>query len=211
MSEIEQGSAEWFAQRLGRVTASRLGDVLARTRTGYGASRDAYMGELIVERLTGAPIERFQSAAMRAGTETEPQARAAYSFLRGVPVEKVGFVPHPRIALSGASPDGLVGDDGLVEIKCPLVHTHVETLLGAAVPAKYVAQMQWQMECTGREWCDWVSFCPAMPAGMDLFVVRGERDDVYLKAAEVEVIKFLAELDGKVAGLLARYGKMEAS
>src|SRR5579859_2236913 len=102
--DVEQGSPEWFAGRLGRVTASRLGDVLARTKSGYSASRDAYMAELLVERLTGAPIERFQSAAMRAGTEAEPQARAAYSFMRGVKVEQVGFVPHPRIAMSGASP-----------------------------------------------------------------------------------------------------------
>lgn len=214
MSEIEivQRTDAWIEARLGKVTASRMGDLLARTKAGsYGAGRANYMGELLVERLTGAPLDRFQSAAMRRGTELEPQARAAYAFLTGVTVKEVGFVQHPRIAAAGCSPDGLVGDDGLVEIKCPEVATHVDTLLGAEIAKGYRDQMQFQMASTGRAWCDWVSFCPLMPAGMDLFVVRVARDDGYIANTEGEVRKFLAELDEKVAALRARYGQMEAA
>jgi putative phage-type endonuclease len=206
MSEIEQRSEAWFALRLGKVTASRLADVLARTKTGYGASRDAYMAELLVERLTGARPDRFQSAAMRRGTDLEPLARRAYAFLTRRQVVETGFAHHPRIVESGASPDGLVADEGLVEFKCPEIHTHVETLLGAAVPARYIAQAQWQMACTNRVWCDWSSFCPEFPAGMDLFVKRVERDDGFIANAESEVVKFLGELAAKETALRKRYG-----
>lgn len=206
----EQRSDAWFAERLGKVTASRIGDLLARTKTGPSASRAAYMGELLAERLTGVRAEKFQSAAMKRGTELEPQARAAYGFLQGVTVEETGFVPHPRIGMAGASPDGFVGDAGLVEIKAPEIHTHVETLLGAEIAKSYRDQMQFQMACTGRAWCDWVSFCPALPAGMDLFVRRVDRDAAYIAEMESEVVKFLAELDAKVAALCARYGTAEA-
>ena len=205
----EQRSAEWFAVRAGKVTASRLGDVLARTKSGYSASRDAYMAELVVERLTGAPVEKFSSAAMRRGTELEPQARAAYAFMTGAQVVEVGVVPHPTIAASGASPDGLVGESGLVELKAPEPHTHLETLLGTATPARYVAQMQWQIAATGRAWCDWVSFCPSFPPGMDLHIRRIERDPEFIANAESEVRKFLGELNAKVAALRTRYGRFE--
>lgn len=211
MEEIIQGSPEWFAARLGKVTASRVADVIARTKTGYGASRANYMAELICERLTGAAAERFSNASMQWGTEREPEARAAYVFMHDMDVTEVGFVPHPRIAMAGASPDGLVGADGLVEIKCPNTATHLETLEGQAVPAKYVTQMLWQMACTGRAWCDFVSFDPRLPAHMRLFVKRVFRDDDRLAEIESDVLAFLDELDGKIARLDAIYGQKAAA
>ena len=156
MAEIEQRTDEWFAARLGKVTASRVADVMAKTKTGYSASRDNYMAQLVVERITGERAESFTNAAMQWGTDQEPFARAAYEAAKDVMVEEEGFVPHPTIQMAGASPDGLVNDDGLVEIKCPNTATQIETLLTGAIPSKYVAQMQFQMACTGRAWCDFV-------------------------------------------------------
>jgi len=202
---IEQGSEEWFAERCGKVTASRIGDLMAQTKSGWGASRANYAAQLVAERLTGTPAETFSNAAMKWGTETEPQARAAYEFYSGLSVAEVGFVPHPTISQSGASPDGLVGDDGLVEIKCPNTATHIETLLGGVVPGKYNYQMQWQMACTGRDWCDWVSYDPRMPESMRLFTKRVMRDDTLLAILTNEIQIFLAEVDQTVTTLKASY------
>jgi putative phage-type endonuclease len=198
---IPQGTPEWAAARLGRVTASRIADVVARTKTGWGAMRFNYMADLIAERLIGVATEGFKSHAMQHGTEMEPQARAEYEFFRDVEVAEGGFVLHPRIEMAGASPDGLVGDDGLVEIKCPLTKTHIDALLGAGIPGDYVKQMQWQMACTGRAWCDFVSFDPRMPEDLRLFIRRVPRDDKAIGELETEVVAFLAEVDGKLAEL----------
>lgn len=206
-----QGSEEWIAARLGRVTASRVSDVIAKTKSGYSASRANYCAELVAERLTGKAADGFKSSAMQWGTDNEAEARIAYSFYTDMEVTEVGFVPHPVIEMTGASPDGLVGDAGLVEIKCPLTATHIETLMGQAVPAKYVAQMQWQMACTGRQWCDFASFDPRMPEHMRLFVKRIARDDKAIKSLEIEIISFLAEVDEKVAALTKLYGEREAA
>lgn len=211
MDEIVQGSAEWLAIRCGKVTASRVADVIAKTKTGYGASRANYMAELIAERLTGAPAEKFISGPMAWGTEKEPEARALYEFLTDAEVNQVGFVPHPTISDSGASPDGLVGNDGLVEIKCPNTATHIETLLGSTGASKYLTQMQWQMACTGRQWCDFVSYDPRLPDSMRLFVTRIVRDDALIEELSAEVGKFLAELDEKVSSLTALYERKEAA
>jgi len=208
---IEQGSHEWKMQRCGKVTASRMADLTAKTKTGWGASRANYMAELLVERLTGIPTEGYTNAAMAWGNEQEPVARSTYEFMRDCAVELAGFSDHPKIAMSGASPDGLIGSDGLIEIKCPQTATHIETLQGSAVPGKYIAQIQWQLACTGRDWCDWVSFDPRMPANMQLFVQRIERDDKHIAEIEGHVRAFLAELDAKVADLTARYGQKEAA
>lgn len=202
---MDQRSPEWFAARLGKVTASRVADIIATTKSGYSASRANYMAELICERLTGEPAERFSNAAMQWGTETEPQARAAYSFLTDCDVMECGFVPHPTIADFGASPDGLVAEDGLVEIKCPNTATHIDTLLTEAVPAKYVTQMQVQMACTGRAWCDFVSFDPRLPADLQTWVKRVQRDDEAIQIIEAETVKFLGELAAKVEALRSRY------
>ena len=201
--EIEQRTEEWFAARLGKVTASRVADVIAKTKTGYSASRENYMTQLVLERITQTKSEGFTSAAMEWGTDQEPFARAAYEAAQGVMVEEVGFVPHPTIEWAGASPDGLVGDDGCVEIKCPNTATMIETLLSQKVPGKYITQMQFQMACTGRKWCDYVSFDPRMPAKAQMFVRRVDRDDEYIAEIEAEIVKFLAEVDSQVQKLNA--------
>lgn len=210
MNDIVQGSPEWFAQRLGKVTASRVADVVARTKTGWGASRANYMSQLICERLTNTVAPTFVSQEMQWGTDQEPNARAAYEWRTDATVETVGFVDHPTIGMTGASPDGLVGADGLIEIKCPNTAIHIETLLTRAVPGKYVTQMQWQMACTGRQWCDFVSFDPRMPEHMSTFIFRVNRDQEMVDELQGHVVGFLAELDAKMADLLAQYGKQAA-
>lgn len=211
MEDIIQGSPEWKALRCGKVTASRVADVVARTKTGPSASRANYLAQLIAERLTGTPAETYTNAAMQHGTETEPEARASYEFYQGVKVEQVAFVPHPKIDQAGASPDGLVGADGLVEIKCPNTATHLETLLGQAVPAKYADQMQFQMACTGRKWCDFVSYDPRMPEHMRLFIRRVARDDKRINDLETEIAGFLLEMAVKLSELNSIYGEKEAA
>lgn len=203
MSNVIQGSPEWFAQRLGKVTASRLVDVLAKVKVGEAAARANYRAELVAERLTGKVAEGFSNAAMKWGTECEPLARAAYEAEFGLLVEEVGMVQHPTIANTGASPDGLVSTDGLIEIKCPETKSHIDTLLSKAAPAKYIPQMQWQMACTGRDWVDFVSFDPRMPADLQLFVCRVLRDAELIHQYEIEVRAFLAEVDATVTSLAA--------
>lgn len=212
MSEqIEQGSPEWFAARLGKLTASRIADATAKTRSGWGAGRKNYMSELIIERLTGQPAQSFSNAAMQWGTETEPQARAAYEWRTGCDVELVGFVDHPVYPMAGASPDGLIGDKGLIEIKCPNPATHVDTLLSEKIPVKYIKQIQFQMICTNREWCDYVSFDPRMPEGMELFIRRVERDDEMGTDLDYMAREFLAELDEKESQLREKFELSEAA
>ena len=204
-TEIVQGSNDWFQIRMGKVTASRVADVIAKTKTGYSTSRDNYMAQLVVERLTFTKQESYTNAAMQWGTDTEPFARAAYEATQGVMVEEVGFVRHPTIEWAGASPDGLVGGEGegLVEIKCPNTLTMIETLLSQKVPGKYFTQMQFQLACTGRKWCDYVVFDPRMPAKAQLFFKRVDRDDAYIAEIEAEIVKFLAEVDSQVQKLNA--------
>lgn len=197
---IEQRSEEWRQLRLGIPTASRIGELMARTKNGYGASRDNLMAELIVERLTGQPAERFISAPMQWGIDHEDEAIAAYEFHTGLTTEKITFVRHPKLE-SGASPDVLVGNDGLAEFKCPNSATHIETLLGAEIPEKYILQMQWQMACTGRKWCDFGSYDPRMPEHLRLHVRRVMRDDAKIGNIETEIKKFLAEMNEKLAAL----------
>lgn len=199
-----QQSEEWFAARLGKVTASRVA-VIARTKSGPSASRANYMAELVAERLTGARGETFTNAAMQWGTDNEAEARMAYEFRTDATVEQVGFILHPTIDMAGASPDGLVLTDGLVEIKCPNTATHIETLLTGTVPAKYETQMLWQMACTGRAWCDFASFDPRLPEEMRLFVKRFARDDKRIAEMEEQVREFLFELDTTVRRLSERY------
>lgn len=191
---IEQGTVEWHLQRLGKVTASRVSDVLSKGKSGESASRRNYRTELVVQRLTGLPGESFSNAAMEWGTNTEPKARTAYEVEKQQFVEQVAFIDHPSIEWFGCSPDGLVAD-GLIEIKCPNSTTHVDYLADNKPPAKYIPQMQCQMAVTGRQWCDFVSFDPRLPDDLQLFVVRLERDQEYIEAIEAEVKKFLSEVD----------------
>lgn len=202
---MEQRTDDWFAARLGKVTASRVADATARTKSGWGASRANYMAELVAERLTGTKAEGFTSAAMNRGTELEPEALAAYSFVTDAAVEAVGFVDHPTIAMSGASPDGRVGKDGLIEIKCPNTATHIETLLTGDIDLRYLKQMQWQMACDGRAWCDFVSYDPRLPERMQLFIQRVPRNAVAIAEMEKDIQVFLSELDAKVAALRSKY------
>jgi putative phage-type endonuclease len=201
---MEQRSTEWFAARLGKVTASRVADVIAKTKTGYSTSRENYMAQLVCERMTGTQAESYNNAAMQWGTDQEPLARAAYEAAADVLVDEIGFVVHPTIDAAGASPDGLVGDVGLIEIKCPNTATHIDTVLTDKVPAKYITQMQWQMATTGRKWCDFVSFDPRMPEGLQLFIQRVDFDAEYVKMLEAEITGFLAELETKIEKLNER-------
>ena len=198
---MEQRTEEWFAARMGKVTASRVADVIAKTKTGYSTSRENYLAQLVCEVLTGKPAESFTNAAMQWGVDQEPLARAAYESHQNVLVDEVGFLTHPTIWQSGASPDGLVGELGMVEIKCPNTATHIDTLLTQTVPGKYNTQMQWQMACAGRHWCDFVSFDPRMPTDLQLFVKRVEYDSPYVAMLEKEVMSFLNDLDSKVKQL----------
>lgn len=204
IEKVEQGTPEWFAARLGNVTASRVADVIAKTKSGYSASRENYMAQLICERMTGTVAESYTNAAMQWGTETEPLARAAYESLADVLVDEVGYIAHPTIERAGASPDGLIGVFGLLEIKCPNTATHIDTLISEQVPTKYITQMQWQMSCTGRTWADFVSFDPRLPSGLQMFVKRVEFDAEYVAMLKEEVTKFLTELDAKISKLNER-------
>jgi putative phage-type endonuclease len=190
---MEQRTEEWFAARLGKVTASRVADVLAKIKSGESASRKNYKMELVVQRLTNKVGESFTNAAMEWGTEQEPFARMAYEAHTGTFVKEEGFVDHPTIEGFGCSPDGIVGD-GLIEIKCPNTANHIETVLENKAPSKYIPQMQCQMAVTGAKWCDFVSFDPRVPEDLQLFVVRVERDQEYIDSMEVEVKQFLSEV-----------------
>jgi putative phage-type endonuclease len=194
---MEQRTNAWHQARLAKVTASRVADVMAKTRSGYSASRDNYMAQLIVERLTGKPTESFSNAAMEWGTEQEPHARAAYAARTGELVEEVGFIDHPTIQGAGASPDGVVGE-GLVEIKAPNTATMLEWILTRTIPARYMAQMQFQMAVTGAKWCDFAAYDPRLPEHLQLLIIRVERDDTRIAEIEAEISMFLGELDDKV-------------
>ena len=207
---MEQHTEEWWQARCGRVTASRIADVMAKTKTGYGAGRKNYMAELLTERLTGEPAPGFSNAAMQWGTDTEPKARNAYQFLTMETVVETGFWVHPEIEWSGASPDGLIGKDGLIEIKCPNSATHIETLKAEKVADKYVKQMQWQMACTGRQWCDFMSFDPRLPDHLQAWITRINRDDELIAQIEEEVRAFLAELEIDLETLQSKYPKEAA-
>ena len=198
---MKQRSEAWYQARLGCVGASSIVDVLATTKSGEAASRANLRARLVAERLTGRPQESYVSAAMQHGIDTEDEARAMYEVANGVMVDETGWHPHPRIAWSGASPDGLVGDDGLLELKCPNTATHIETLLSRKVPAKYLLQMQWQMAATGRAWVDFGSYDPRMPPELQLWVSRVLRDDARIKELERAVSTFLADVEAVVARL----------
>ncbi|MCK1459195.1 YqaJ viral recombinase family protein [Bradyrhizobium sp. 2] len=209
--ELVQGTEEWRRARAGSLGASRLHEAVARTKTGYGASRANIMAELICERLTGAPADKFVTAAMQAGTETEPEARDAYSFYTGQTVRQVGLIRHRSIEQSHASPDGLIGDDGMLEIKCPQPAAHMETLLTQKIPEKYVTQMMWQMACSGRKWVDYVSYNPSFPENLRLFIRRVPRDDKRINDLETEIAGFLLEMAVKLSELNSIYGEKEAA
>ncbi len=197
-----QRSPEWFAARCGKVTASRLYDVMTRTKSGYAASRQNYMAELICQRLTGKPEEGFTNAAMMRGTELEPVAREMYALNEfDAVISEVGLIDHPTIAGFAASPDGLVNDDGLIEIKCPNTWTHLQTLKTGVPKRQYLLQMHAQMMCTGRKWCDFVSFDDRLPPELAYFKTRINFDEVQAEEIEQEVVKFLTELETEIQNI----------
>lgn len=200
-----QGSPEWHAARLGKLTASRIALALATTQKGWGASRANVRAELVCERLTGNPTIGYVNDEMRWGTEHEADARAAYEFFRDCDVELVGFIDHPVIEMAGASPDGHIGADGAIEIKCPNTATHIETLLGAPVDGKYVKQVQWQMACSGRKWTDFVSFDPRLPQEMQLYIHRLPRDDKMIAQLEDQARDFLLEVEQLCENLRGKF------
>jgi putative phage-type endonuclease len=202
---IEQGTPEWHALRCGKLTSSRIADIVRRTRNGFSATRERCLGDLVAERLSGVQAPGFESPDMRWGKEHEASAIALYAFMHDASPEKVAFVDHPTIAMAGASPDRRVGADGLVEAKCPATHTHIATLRGGAIDSDYLTQMQWQMACDGRQWCDWLSYDPRMPEDMRLVVRRVRRDEVRIAELEAAARVFLAEVDEAVADLMRLY------
>jgi hypothetical protein len=208
-------SEEWgelSPERIGRATASRISDVIATIKSGgYGASRERYRTQLVLERLTGVMATGYENAAIRWGKDNEPLARIAYELHADLTVEKAGFIVHPTIAMSGASPDGLINNDGLIEIKCPESHTHLATLSGQPIDARYIAQIQWQLACSRRLWTDFVSFDSRFPEEMRLFVRRINRDNAMIAKLEEEVVLFLHEVDAAVGILKAKYGKVAAA
>ena len=204
---IEQRTEEWFQQRLGKVTASRISDVIAKTKTGVSTSRQNYLVQLVSERLTGKKGDSFVNQAMLDGIERESAARALYMLNRDVSVTEVGFFDHPVINNSGASPDGAVNAEedgkyaGLIEIKCPIETTHTNTLMSKSVPSKYIPQMQWQLACTNASWVDFVSYNPNFPPELQLFIARVDRNQIYISELEVEVEKFLDEVEQTIIKL----------
>lgn len=206
----EQRTESWFADRLGKVSASMVHAVMAKTRTGYSATRQSYMDQLVVERITGQREEGFQSAAMAFGTEQEPFARAMLEMRRGVMVEEVGFIPHPTIPNCGASPDGLIGDDTCVEIKVPGNTAFFNFLLAqaadrdnpvAGIDAKYYAQIQLQLACTQRRQSLFVMFNPRLEERNQMVITTVQRNDTFIAEMESEIVKFLAELDARTESL----------
>lgn len=205
MKDLEQGSPEWLAARVGRVTASRIADVMAKGKGGEAQTRLNYKWQLVAEVMTGQSQEdRFFSQAMAWGVEQEPFARAAYEIQTGGLVENVGLVAHPSIPRCAASPDGLVGLDGLLEIKCPKTPTHLEYMEKGAIPGHYQLQMLWQMACTGRQWVDFATFDPRLPEELQLFVMRFPRDQARIDAIEAEVQKIWNEIDEIIETLRKR-------
>lgn len=198
---MEQRSEEWFAARLGKVTASRVADVIATRKGQESTARAKYRLQLATERLTNKKVDAFFNQAMQDGIDREPMAREIYEHLVETQVEEVGFIDHPNIAMAGASPDGLVNDDGIIEIKCPIETTHTTNLLEKRLPLKYKPQVQFQLATTGRQWCDFISYNPNFEPRLQLIVIRVERDDEYIEMLEVKIKEFLGEVEDMIKTL----------
>lgn len=201
--DCAQNTPEWHAARCGKVTASRIADIMRKTKSGVSAMRETYMAELVAERLTGIQEDGYCSDAMQHGKNTEDEAARVYAFERGVKVEPVGFVLHPTLDNAGCSPDRLTDDGGLLQIKCPATKTHIATLTGKAIAPDYFKQMQMELLCTGRMWCDFVSFDPRMPVELQLHVTRVHRCDETIDEVDKAAEAFLSDLDRMEARLRA--------
>lgn len=209
--ECEQGSGLWLAARAGRITASRMADCLAYTKKGEETQKRAdYRIELASERLSGLATDKYVTFTMKEGTRLEPEARTEYELQRDVMLDRIGFALHPSMDFSGASPDGLVSNDGGVEIKCPTRTTHVEYLLAGVVPPEYEPQMVWNMVCCERMWWDFVSYCPDFPEPLNLFIVRLHRDETRTDVIDREVRKMHAEVSAVIEQLKGTYAERAA-
>jgi putative phage-type endonuclease len=199
--DVEQGSEEWRELRAGRVTASRYADVMTEGRGGGPSlTAERYMLDLISERLMERPVEAISAKQLEWGNKHEDKARSAYCLLTGRQVDQVGFVIHPKHPRVGCSPDSLVDGDGMLEIKCPYSPAiHLGNVLKNQVPKEYVAQVQGGLWVTGRQWCDFVSYHPYMPRGVDCMIVRVERDEEFIQRLESKIEAFLEEMDRRYA------------
>lgn len=198
----EQRSPEWHAARLGKLTASCLGDAFATTKSGFSTSRRNLRLRLVLERLTGRSQESgYTNAAMDRGIQLEPDARAAYEVESGLLVDTVGFILHDELP-TGASPDGLIGDDGGIEIKCPGAAAHLDYLKGE-IPNDYRLQVMHSLWLTGRAWWDFASFNPDFPEPLRLKVTRLYAKDIDLAAHELAVRFFLGEVEKELADVKA--------
>lgn len=201
--DCEQGTPEWHAARCGRVTGSRIADIVRQTKSGPSKMRATYLGEIVAERLAGVqPSDGYVSASMQHGKDNEDAARETYAFVHGIDVVRVGFVLHPTIDGAGVSPDSLAGDSGLLEIKCPNTITHIQTLRGAPIDPDYAKQIQWGLACTGREWADFISYDPRLPADLAMKVIRVARDAAMIDFLENAVREFLADVDAEIDALM---------
>jgi putative phage-type endonuclease len=200
---MEQRTEQWFQDRLGHATGSRAADILAGKDT---QARKGYLTQLVTERLTGRAQDSFVNADMQRGIDVEPLAKAAYQLSYEL-TDDVGFVKHPMIRWFGASPDALVGSDGLVEIKCPRSTTHLDYIQSGKPPAKYVPQMMAQISCTGRKWVDFVSFDDRFPEHLRLFVVRFQPTQEEIAKFESKVKEFLTEVDNLMEKLCPSHTK----
>lgn len=201
---MEQHTAEWWNARCGKVTASRIGDIMARTQKGaYTAARGHYLKEKVAERITGKNRERRRVASLDHRLELEPDARAAYEFYTDSKVELVGFIDHPTIPNAGASPDGLVVPRGGMEIKCCDAEMHIEIISAGAIDPNYLYQCHFNIDCAEADWWDFTAFNPEMPEELKLYVKRIERDDIMIANVQKEVIEFNAEVDAKVEQVMA--------
>jgi putative phage-type endonuclease len=194
---MEQRSESWFQERCGTATASKFADIMTLIKSGESAARKNYRALLVAERLTGIPTESFTSQAMQHGIDNEELARLEYSLITGNDVAEAFFEKHPTLE-AGASPDGYVGEDGLVEIKCPNTATHIETLKTKKIPKQYYWQIMGQLWITGRKWCDYLSYDPRLPENAQLVLIRVERDEQAIKDLEIEIASFLRTVDEEV-------------
>ncbi len=203
-----QDTEQWRLDRCGSVGASEIADATRRLKNGSpAASRASLMARKIAERLTGRPVRTFQSQAMLEGLQKEPQARAAYELQSGNAVTETGIVKHPTIPWTHASPDGLVGENAVLEVKCPEHAAHLDTLLKRSIDPDYYIQIQWQMACTERYWAHFVSYHPDFPPSMQLYVQRIDWDHGLVKELEMGVIAFIEELETKLTDLRQQYGE----
>tara|TARA_R110002153_G_C13081115_1_gene474384 strand:- start:15 stop:638 length:624 start_codon:yes stop_codon:yes gene_type:complete len=200
---MEQRSKEWFQARLSKVTASNIDNVIVKVKNGESTYKRKYRMQLITEALTNKNVPVFVNDAMRWGTDHEDEARDLYidkkGLLKGEDVTELGFVDHPTVNMSGASPDGLVGLNGLIEIKCPTPTTHTELLMTRNIPKKWIYQMQWQMACMPeREWCDFVCYHPHFDGEQKMLIIRVERDGDLITRLERDVQDFVTEVQDSV-------------